>query len=118
MRLRHVKVALAALAAAVAMLPGAANGSELLAPCNAIPVDSTGTYVVEGVATATGAVSISLRCAIVQNGTVVASFYASMPGSAVVGVWVVQLGPAPFSVCAEVSATFANGSTITNNRCP
>lgn len=119
MRFRRGKAVLAALAAAVALLPGSVNASTGLEPCTVIPTgDSVGTHVIVGSVTATGAVAIALRCGVVQNGVVVASFYTSMPGGVAAGAWTTRLGPGPYTACADVHAMFLDGTTSSMYRCP
>ncbi|HEV2755116.1 MAG TPA: hypothetical protein VG318_04990 [Actinomycetota bacterium] len=119
MRFRHVKAALAAVAAALALLPAPAGAQVSVQPCTLVPRDgSAGTHLLVGQATALGAVAATIRCGIVENGRMVASFYASMPGSVVVGAWIVQLPPGTYTTCSDTHAYFADGSFASVNRCP
>ncbi len=134
MRFTKSRAALTALVAVVALLPGAAHaapvGSDVVyvteglsvavGTCTVVAVDhgeGRRTYVVAGHAKAVGAVATSVGCGIVQNGVVIAYFRAALPGSVAAGVWTTVAGDGTYSVCADVSATFGNGSVEQNN-CP
>jgi hypothetical protein len=91
-----------------------------IAPCTAVGV-TTGaslTVAVEGTATATGAVATRIRCGVVQNGRVVASFQNALPGSVAATAGRATISVAAYTVCADVYALFPDGSESRNNRCP
>lgn len=138
-RIRNIAIATALAAVAVmpavgASVPPAASlqlmqtdiaqdsdgANVAIAPCHAVgtTTGSSLTVVVEGNATTTGAVATRIRCGVVQNGRVVASFQNALPGPAAATGGTASIAVAPYTVCADVFALFVNGGEIHYNRCP
>jgi hypothetical protein len=120
MRFRVGKAALAAVVVAVSFVPGAAGAREgAVAPCTTVSTPGdVATHVVVGIAVAPGAVAVSLRCGVVQNGRVIRSFVTASPGSVAAGVWPAHVPFGPSTTCAEVHAYFPDGSATHENNCP
>lgn len=135
-KLRRRLAAIALVAAAVPMAPAsavtladpvdydtatAANGAHVASnTCAAVAIDQGTSYqiTVAGTAVASGAAALRARCAIVQEGRVVASFSSALPGSSAVIGGIAHVSRKPWSVCADVYALYPDGFSASAGNCP